>query len=139
MCASKNGPRPTAKLVCAMACASAARRSHFAVRIICTPVFSELQRLQEGIWANMVSNVREGDKAQIRHQATRSAVGCSRPRWNCRSVALVSSCKPFLSTQQLPRHNATLKHPCSQSSVQCDHLSIAPSTAHSVQEESKQS
>ena len=57
----------------------------------------------------MVSNVREGDKAQIRHQATRSAVGCSRPRWNCRPVALVSSCKPFLSTQQLPRHNATLK------------------------------
>ena len=52
------------------------------------------ERLQEGTWANMVSNVREGDKAQIRHQATRSAVGCSRPRWNCRPVALVSSCKP---------------------------------------------
>ena len=51
----------------------------------------------------------EGDKAQIRHQATRSAVGCSRPRWNCRPVALASSCKPFLSTHQLPRHNATLK------------------------------
>ena len=78
------------------------------------------ERLQEGTWANMVSNVRAGDKAQIRHQATRSAVGCSRPRWNCRPVALVSSCKPFLSTQQLPRHNATLK--CSN--VLCTNVSL---------------
>ena len=74
-----------------------------------SPLPTHEERLQEGTWANMVSNVRAGDKAQIRHQATRSAVGCSRPRWNCRPVALVSSCKPFLSTQQLPRHNATLK------------------------------
>ena len=72
----------------------------------CTPGLIQGERLQEGTWANMVSNVRAGDKAQIRHQATRSAVGCSRPRWNCRPVALVSSCKPFLSTQQLP-----LSHP----------------------------
>ena len=79
----------------------------------------------------MVSNVREGDKAQIRHQATRSAVGCSRPRWNCRPVALVSSCKPFLSTQQLPRHNATLK--CSN--VLCTNVSLhtLAGTAVSVQ------
>ena len=74
----------------------------------------------QATWANMVSNFMVGDKAQIRHQAARSALGCSRPRWNCRPVALVSSCKPFLSTQQLPRHNATLK--CSN--VLCTNVSL---------------
>ena len=36
----------------------------------------------------MVSNVREGDKAQIRHQATRSAVGLAQCR--CKRVLNVS-------------------------------------------------